>query len=89
MLQIKDKKWGNIALTKVKKVPCKIAIGFIMVYRIIISPLFPPCCRFEPTCSQYGLEAFRKYGFYKGLTLTVKRIIRCRPGGDHGYDPVP
>ncbi|MCI7504874.1 MAG: membrane protein insertion efficiency factor YidD [Coriobacteriaceae bacterium] len=54
-----------------------------------ISPLFPACCRFTPTCSQYALIAFRKYGFLKGFVLTAKRILRCRPGGPHGYDPVP
>lgn len=73
----------------IKSIPTKIAIGIIIFYRIIISPLFPPCCRFVPTCSQYGLEAFKKYGFCKGFALTAKRIARCRPGGDYGYDPVP
>ncbi|WP_269089564.1 membrane protein insertion efficiency factor YidD [Senegalimassilia faecalis] len=61
----------------------------ITFYRAAISPMFPSCCRFVPTCSEYGLIAFRRYGFAKGLRLTVKRILRCRPGGPHGYDPVP
>ena len=80
---------NNKIIAFIKAIPCKIAIGLIMFYLIIISPLFPPCCRFVPTCSQYGLQAFRKYGFCKGLVLTVKRVARCRPGGGHGYDPVP
>ena len=46
-------------------------------------------CRFEPTCSSYSLEAFKRFGFMIGLKLTVKRIIRCHPWGGHGYDPVP
>ena len=46
-------------------------------------------CRYEPTCSSYSLEAFKRFGFMIGLKLTVKRIIRCHPWGDHGYDPVP
>jgi putative membrane protein insertion efficiency factor len=46
-------------------------------------------CRFTPTCSQYGLEAFKKYGPFKGFWLTFKRISRCHPWGGHGYDPVP
>ena len=46
-------------------------------------------CRFEPTCSSYSLEAFKRFGFVIGLKLTVKRIIRCHPWGGHGYDPVP
>ena len=73
----------------VKGIPCTIAVFLILFYKTVISPLFPPCCRFVPTCSEYGLQAFRKYGFKKGLKLTWKRFIRCRPGGDSGYDPVP
>lgn len=72
-----------------KKIPTLVAIGLIMFYRAAISPLFPPACRFVPTCSEYGLTAFRRYGFRKGFVLTAKRILRCRPGGPHGYDPVP
>ena len=64
-------------------------IALIKFYRACISPLKPPTCRFTPTCSQYGLEAFRKYGPFKGLYLTVKRILRCHPWGGSGYDPVP
>ncbi|WP_240377358.1 membrane protein insertion efficiency factor YidD [Arachidicoccus soli] len=54
-----------------------------------ISPMFPATCRFTPTCSQYGVEAFKKYGVLKGFWLTFKRIIRCHPRGGSGYDPVP
>ena len=72
-----------------KRIPSRIAIGIIMFYRYAISPLFPSCCRFVPTCSEYGLIAFRKYGFKKAFVLTAKRILRCRPGGPYGYDPVP
>jgi putative membrane protein insertion efficiency factor len=64
-------------------------IGLIKVYQLVISPLLGPSCRFTPTCSQYGLEAFKKYGPVKGLWLTVKRIARCNPWGGHGHDPVP
>lgn len=73
----------------IKGVPCNIALALILFYRAVISPLFPSCCRFTPSCSEYGLIAFRKYGFVKGFALTGKRILRCRPGGSHGYDPVP
>ena len=48
-----------------------------------------PTCRFTPTCSQYALEAFRKYGPFKGFWLSLKRILRCNPWGGSGYDPVP
>ena len=72
-----------------KQVPCKVAVFLITFYRAAISPLFPSCCRFTPTCSEYGLIAFQRYGFCRGFKLTVKRVLRCRPGGSHGYDPVP
>ena len=73
----------------IKRMPALVAIGIIMFYRMAISPLLPPACRFVPTCSEYGLTAFRRYGFRKGFVLTAKRILKCRPGGPHGYDPVP
>lgn len=64
-------------------------IFLIRVYRKAISPLMPPSCRFRPTCSQYGLQAFRRYGVFKGFWLTTKRLARCHPWGGSGYDPVP
>lgn len=48
-----------------------------------------PSCRYTPTCSQYGLEAIKKYGPIKGGWLTLKRVLRCNPWGGHGHDPVP
>lgn len=72
-----------------KSIPSSIAIGLVMLYRALISPLLPSCCRFVPTCSEYSMTAFRRFGFLKGMKLTAKRILRCRPGGPHGYDPVP
>jgi len=64
-------------------------IGLIKIYQWIISPWIGPKCRFTPTCSQYALEALKKYGLFKGTWLAVKRISRCHPWGGHGYDPVP
>ena len=64
-------------------------IALIKFYRVCISPYKRPCCRFTPTCSQYGLEAFKKYGPIKGFWLTFKRVLRCNPWGGSGYDPVP
>jgi len=64
-------------------------IVLIKLYQWILSPLLGPKCRFSPTCSQYGLEAFKKYGPLKGLWLTIKRVSKCHPWGGHGYDPVP
>ena len=66
-----------------------VALFLIRFYRFAISPHLAGCCRFEPTCSQYGLTAFQRYDFMKALKLTVKRLAKCRPGGPHGYDPVP
>ncbi len=64
-------------------------IAFVRFYQLCLSSLFPHECRFTPTCSQYALEALRKYGPLKGLWLTVKRLSRCHPWGGSGYDPVP
>ncbi len=64
-------------------------IGLIKIYQLIISPWMGPSCRYTPTCSQYGIEALKKYGPLKGGWLTLKRLARCNPWGGHGHDPVP
>jgi putative membrane protein insertion efficiency factor len=64
-------------------------IGIIKIYQYSVSPLLGPGCRFEPSCSSYGIEALKKYGFWKGSFLTIKRIARCHPWGGSGHDPVP
>jgi hypothetical protein len=79
----------NSLLKILKNIPVRIAIFLITFYRAAISPITPSSCRFYPTCSEYGLTAFRKFGFIKGCILTTKRILKCHPGGDYGYDPVP
>lgn len=73
----------------VKKVLVALLVLPIQFYRHCISPLFPPVCRFTPTCSQYAIEALRKHGPVCGLWLAIKRICRCNPWGGSGYDPVP
>ncbi len=65
----------------------KIAIFLISIYQKI-SKLTPPCCRFYPTCSEYTKQAIEKYGFLKGGWLGVKRICRCHPFSEGGYDPL-
>ena len=57
--------------------------------RACISPMFPPACRYVPTCSQYAIEAITKHGPVRGLWLALKRLLRCHPWGGSGYDPVP
>ncbi|MEX3747658.1 MULTISPECIES: membrane protein insertion efficiency factor YidD [Lysinibacillus] len=64
-------------------------IWLIKFYRKFISPMTPPSCRFYPTCSSYGLEAFQKHGAIKGFYLTIKRISKCQPFHPGGFDPVP
>jgi uncharacterized protein len=64
-------------------------LGLIKTYRLILSPWVGRYCRFTPTCSCYGLEAIDRHGTAKGGWLTVKRIGRCQPFANGGYDPVP
>lgn len=70
-------------------VPCRILQGAIRFYQRSISPLFPPTCRYYPTCSEYAVIALQKYGVIKGGWLATKRICRCHPFHPGGYDPVP
>jgi len=65
-------------------------ILLIKVYQIGLSPMLGPNkCRYQPTCSNYALEALKKYGLFKGGYLAAKRILSCHPWGGSGYDPVP
>lgn len=64
-------------------------LTLVWLYRFLISPWLGNNCRFEPSCSQYALEALREHGAFRGTLLTVRRIGRCHPWGGSGYDPVP
>ena len=66
----------------------KVALWLIRFYQKHISPYRKPCCKFVPTCSEYAIEAYEKYGFFKGTRLTVWRILRCNPFSKGGYDPL-
>lgn len=72
-----------------KKVGAFPLLVLVRFYQRFISPILPPSCRFTPTCSQYAVEALKKYGPLKGGWLTLKRLSRCHPWGGSGYDPVP
>lgn len=63
--------------------------GLIRGYQLVISPAFPAACRFTPTCSQYALEAVRRYGVFKGSWLAARRLAKCHPFHEGGTDPVP
>jgi putative membrane protein insertion efficiency factor len=72
-----------------KKIVIYPLVLLIKGYQLLISPLLPPSCRYQPTCSQYAKEALNKYGLFKGGWLTIKRISKCHPWGGSGYDPIP
>ena len=72
-----------------KKLLLKTMISMISGYRVFLSPLLPPACRFYPTCSEYAAGALQKHGPAKGLVLTLRRICKCHPFNRGGFDPVP
>lgn len=64
-------------------------IGLIKLYKLLIAPMFPPSCRYTPTCSAYAIDALRQHGALRGSWLALRRISRCHPFHQGGYDPVP
>ncbi|PSQ77754.1 MAG: membrane protein insertion efficiency factor YidD [Bacteroidetes bacterium QH_8_67_23] len=77
----------HAALTFLWTLPRRLFVGLVRVYQAAISPFFTPSCRFTPSCSEYAVEAFRRYGALKGLLLTAGRLLRCAPWGKGGHDP--
>jgi putative membrane protein insertion efficiency factor len=75
-------RWIRSALSFLLIIPVKI-------YQWVISPMLPSTCRYEPSCSQYAIEALKVHGPLKGLLMGTRRILSCHPWGGHGYDPVP
>ena len=73
----------------ITKIIREIPVAFIKLYRLLLSPMLGPRCRFTPSCSEYAIESIRTHGVFKGAIYAIKRIVSCRPGGKHGYDPVP
>ncbi len=75
-------------MSLVHKFAIQLFILPIKGYRLFVSPLLGPRCRFVPTCSEYALDAYNKYGIIKGTDLTIRRLLRCHPWNPGGYDPV-
>ncbi|MNC91207.1 putative membrane protein insertion efficiency factor [compost metagenome] len=67
----------------------RFAIFLLRFYKRFLSPLLPPMCRFEPTCSMYTMQAVDKYGALRGIWLGIRRLGRCHPFNPGGWDPVP
>lgn len=72
-----------------RKIIVKPVIFIIRAYQYVISPYMAPSCRYSPTCSEYAIESFQRFGFMRGLYLSVRRIFSCHPWHDGGHDPVP
>ena len=66
----------------------RVLIAMVRLYQLALSPLFPPCCRFTPSCSRYAIEALERHGCWRGLYLACRRILRCHPFHPGGFDPV-
>ncbi len=73
----------------INKITTAIPIIIIRFYQLVISPITQSGCRHIPSCSEYAIESFREHGLLMGIYYTSRRLISCRPGGSHGYDPVP
>lgn len=76
------------AVMRVSELLKSVLVGLVRGYQYCISPLFPPSCRFTPTCSAYTIQAIEKYGALRGVFLGIRRILRCHPFSRGGYDPV-
>jgi len=65
-----------------------LVVLLIRAYQVLLSPFLPPSCIFTPSCSEYAAQAFRQYGFFKALWVSAKRVIRCNPFEQGGFDPL-
>jgi len=79
----------NFSYNELSQTPARCAKAIIRSYQLIISPIFPGICRFDPSCSQYAVDAFTQHGVFKGAWLSLRRIGKCHPWGKAGFDPVP
>ena len=69
--------------------PARVAAGLVGVYQLVLRPLLPPACRFEPSCSEYSRQVLLTHGLSGGVWLSIRRIARCHPWHAGGYDPPP
>jgi putative membrane protein insertion efficiency factor len=69
--------------------PVRVVVGLLAGYKRFVSPLLPPACRFQPTCSEFAREAVRRHGLRRGGALSLRRLMRCHPFHPGGHDPVP
>ncbi len=69
--------------------PARLLRALVRAYQLLLSPVLPPSCRYQPTCSSYAIEAIGRFGAVRGGWLAIRRIGRCHPWGGEGYDPVP
>lgn len=78
-------------MSRISAVPTRLSLGVIRVYKYTLGPVLGMLggCRYQPTCSVYGYEAIRRFGWRRGWALALRRIGRCAPWGGSGYDPVP
>lgn len=81
--------WLSHALAWLSHALAWLTVQPIRFYQKFITPYTPASCRFRPTCSEYARQALLKHGFFKGMALSIWRILRCNPWGGSGYDPVP
>lgn len=86
---MKKKTVGRLWIRTVREWTVCLLVWPVRFYQLFISPLTPPSCRFQPTCSTYAIEALRRHGPIKGMYLAIRRLLRCHPWGGSGYDPVP
>jgi len=73
-------------VSKVVSAPIILAL---ILYKKVVSPVMPRCCRFEPTCAEYAITAYQRFGFFRATGLTISRVLRCQPFCAGGYDPAP
>ena len=70
------------------RMPKNIALTLLRAYRLVLSPMLPPACRYVPTCSEYAMEAVERYGVWRGALMAAWRVLRCHPFAHGGVDPV-